>query len=107
LDSEGKKPAVRVVKPSERPIKTTRQKECATCGQIFDLLPGQRYFDCPDCYQNKMTEQRFANAKKTRVLTKIACRSCGAVEFVTFVPEDPGTVLCRSCFSKQAKAKRP
>ena len=106
LDGGEKKPAVRVEKPSGRPIKMTRQKICATCGQVFDLLPGQKYFDCPDCYQNKMTEQRLAHAKRTRVLTKINCCACGAPEFVTFVPDDPGSVLCRACFSKRSKEQR-
>jgi CxxC-x17-CxxC domain-containing protein len=106
LGSEGKAPAVRVSKPSDRPTNAARQKACATCGQIFDLLPGQKFFDCPDCYQNKMTEQRFASAKRTRVLTRIACRECGASEFVTFVPEDPGSVLCRPCFARRAREQR-
>jgi CxxC-x17-CxxC domain-containing protein len=53
-----------------------------------------------------MTEQRLANVKKTRVLSQIKCRDCGAVEFVGFVPEDPGTVLCRPCFSRQAKGQK-
>jgi CxxC-x17-CxxC domain-containing protein len=79
---------------------------CATCGCIFDILPGQKYFDCPDCYQNKMTEQRLANAKKTRVLAQIVCHSCGALEFVSFVPEDPGTVLCRPCFAKRQREQK-
>jgi CxxC-x17-CxxC domain-containing protein len=106
LESEGKPPTVRVQKPQGRATKTARQKECATCGQVFDLQPGQKFFDCPDCYQNKMTEQRLAGAKRTRVLTRIECRDCGAQEFVTFVPEDPATVLCRACFARQARERK-
>jgi CxxC-x17-CxxC domain-containing protein len=106
LESEGKAPAVRVSKPQGQAAKTARQKECATCGQVFDLQPGQKFFDCPDCYQSKMTERRLAGAKRTRVLTRIACRDCGASEFVAFVPEDPATVLCRACFAKKNREQK-
>jgi predicted RNA-binding Zn-ribbon protein involved in translation (DUF1610 family) len=106
LESEGKAPAVRLSKPSDRSTRAVRQKACATCGQVFDLQLGQKFFDCPDCYQNKMTEQRFANAKATRVLARISCCDCGAVEFVSFVPDDPTTVLCRPCFNRQVKEQR-
>jgi len=101
-------PAIRVEKPSSRPTNAARQKLCATCGRPFDLQPGQKFFDCPDCYQSKMSAQRYAstNMKKTRVLTRIKCMSCGAAEFVAFVPEDPETVLCRRCFASLVKEQR-
>lgn len=94
---------VRVEKPSQRPKRDVREKICSTCGRVFSLTAEQKFFDCPSCYQKKMALLRPINSGDTKVLTQIQCASCGATEFVRFVPEDPKSVLCRPCFAKQPR----
>jgi CxxC-x17-CxxC domain-containing protein len=103
---ESLEPQIRIEKPSSRPTKDVRSKTCATCERPFSVEAGQKYFDCPECYQKKMSAARSRKAKESKVLTQILCASCGAVEFVRFVPDDPKTVLCRPCFVKQAKEQK-
>ena len=103
---ESLEPQIRLEKPSSRPPKDIRSKTCATCERPFSLAAGQKYFDCPECYQKKMSAARSKRAKESKVLTQIRCASCGAVEFVRFVPDDPNTVLCRPCFVKRAKEQK-
>lgn len=104
--NESLTPKIRIEKPSSRPVKDVRSKTCATCERPFSLGAGQKYFDCPECYQKKMSAARSRKARESKVLTQILCASCGAVEFVRFVPEDPKTVLCRPCFVKRAKEQK-
>ena len=103
---ESKAPPIKVQKPSQRPINDLRDKACATCGRVFKLEPGQKFFDCPFCYRQKIAAQRRTGRLGTTVLTQINCASCGAVEFVRFVPEDPSTVLCRPCYVKKAREQK-
>ncbi|MCL1894411.1 MAG: hypothetical protein FWG02_09285 [Holophagaceae bacterium] len=98
--------SIKVVKPSQRPKRDVREKACATCGRVFSLEPEQKFFDCPACYKKKVVEQRPKKNTRTTVLTKIQCFSCGASEFVRFVPEDPKSVLCRPCFAKRAREQK-
>jgi CxxC-x17-CxxC domain-containing protein len=103
---ETKTVAIRLEKPSASPGKKPREKQCATCGKLFALGPGQKFFDCPICYQQKITLQRSKKTRGAKVLTQIQCASCGAVEFVRFVPDDPKSVLCRPCFVKQGQEQK-
>ena len=103
---ESKAVPVKIEKHSERAKKDLREKMCATCGRIFALEPGQKFFDCPACYQKKIYRQKPSNPFEAKVISQIQCASCGAVEFVRFVPEDPKTVLCRSCFVHQAREQK-
>jgi len=107
LTSKESKPVpVRVEKPIARPKKDVRQKCCATCGRPFSLEPGQRFFDCPGCYQKKKSQQKPQKNSETRVLTQIQCASCGIMDFVGFVPDDPASVLCGVCFAKRAREQK-
>jgi len=97
---------IRLEKPLSRPPKDVRTKTCATCERPFTLSAEQKYFDCPECYQKKVAAARSRKNRESKVLTQIHCASCGAAEYVRFVPEDPKTVLCRPCFVKQVKEQK-
>jgi CxxC-x17-CxxC domain-containing protein len=103
---ETKTPSIRIEKPLANVGKRLREKQCATCGRLFTLEPGQKFFDCPVCYQKKIALQRPKKTHGAKVLTQIQCASCGAVEFVRFVPDDPKSVLCRSCFVNQSREQK-
>jgi len=106
LTTEGQKSIfVKLEKPSLHQKKGLREKCCATCGKPFTLEPGQKFFDCPNCYQKKISMQKPKKLSGTRVLTQIRCAACGAVEFVAFVPDDLTNVLCGNCF-KQAREQK-
>jgi CxxC-x17-CxxC domain-containing protein len=100
---ETKTASIRIEKPTANLGKKRREKQCATCGRLFALEPGQKFFDCPVCYQQKISLQRSKKTKGAKVLTQIQCASCGAVEFVRFVPDDPKSVLCRPCFVNRSR----
>jgi hypothetical protein len=99
-------PPVRIEKPSKAPKRTGREKCCATCDRPFTLQPGEKYFDCPTCYEKKAAAQKNKKYSSTRVLTQICCVQCGATEFVGFVPDDLSNVLCGSCFSEKVREQK-
>ncbi|MDR0498798.1 MAG: hypothetical protein LBH03_03555 [Holophagales bacterium] len=101
-----KSTSIKIEKPSARQKKGGREKCCATCGKPFALEPGQKFFDCPACYQKKLSKQKPRKLSTTRVLTRIHCASCGEVEFVSFVPDDSTTVLCSTCFKQVREQKK-
>jgi len=103
---ESKLPPVRIEKPSARPKADIRQKCCATCGRPFSLEPGQKFFDCPACYKKKMSQQKPKKTLRSRVLTQIQCASCGNIDFIGFVPDDPGAALCNPCFAKRVREQK-
>jgi CxxC-x17-CxxC domain-containing protein len=106
LTTEGQKSiSVKIEKPSVHQKKRAREKCCATCGKPFALEPDQKFFDCPACYQKKISSQKPRKRSETKVLTQIRCASCGVAEFVGFVPDDLTNVLCGACF-KQAREQK-
>ena len=78
-----------------------REKTCAECGHGFRVESGQKFYLCPDCYRRSFTYRRKGGQDAARVLTQITCASCGASEYLPFLPDDPTKALCRACFAKQ------
>jgi len=98
------KPAVRLTKraPVAPPDpKSPREKICAECGMRFKVEAGQKFYLCPDCYRRSFSYKRKGGKEAARVLTHITCATCGAQEYLPFVPEDPAKALCRACFAKE------
>ena len=98
------KPAVRLTKraPVAPPDpKSPREKICAECGMRFKVEAGQKFYLCPDCYRRSFSYKRKGGKEAARVLTHITCATCGAQEYLPFVPEDPAKALCRACYAKE------
>jgi len=81
--------------------KAPREKICAECGMHFKVETGQKFYLCPDCYRRSFTYKRKGGKDAARVLTHITCATCGAQEYLPFLPEDPAKALCRACFAKE------
>ncbi len=97
--------SVKVQKRADRPAApNTRQKDCATCGRTFTLGPGEKFYLCPACYQKAHGPKR--KKAGASILTRIQCASCGAEEYLSFVPTDPAQALCKACFAKQKRELR-
>lgn len=80
--------------------KAPREKICAECGMHFKIESGQKFYLCPDCYRRSFTYKRKGGQEAARILTHITCAQCGMQEYLPFVPEDPTTALCRTCYAK-------
>ena len=96
---------VKVQKRVDRPAPDgSREKACSECQRLFTLQPGDKYYLCPDCYRKTLTPKR--PIKGARILTHIKCASCGAEEYVTFVPTDRATALCGACHLRQKREQK-
>lgn len=80
--------------------KAPREKICSDCGMHFRVESGQKFYLCPDCYRRSFVYKRKGGPDAARILTHITCASCGAQEYLPFIPEDPAKALCRACFAK-------
>ena len=87
--------------------KAPREKICAECGMHFKVETGQKFYLCPDCYRRSFTYKRKGGKDAARILTHIICATCGAQEYLPFVPEDPAKALCRACFAKERLEPKP
>jgi CxxC-x17-CxxC domain-containing protein len=103
-------PAVRLTKrtPVAPPDpKAPREKICAECAVRFRVESGQKFYLCPDCYRRSFTYKRKGGPEAARILTHITCATCGAQEYLPFIPDDPAKALCRSCFAKERPEPKP
>lgn len=96
---------VKIQKASERKVVEGRVKACAECGRNFTLQEGEKFFLCPRCYTNSF--QKKKRPGEAQILTRITCSACGAEEYLTFVPTDPGEALCKACFQAKRRERRP
>lgn len=80
-----------------------REKLCATCGRPFTLTPDQKFYICPDCYQKNQPARKPGRPSDAQVLIQIRCVDCGALEYVSFVPQDPQSTYCKVCFRKRKR----
>lgn len=87
--------------------KAPREKICADCGMHFKIESGQKFYLCPDCYRRSFTYKRKGGTEAARILTHITCASCGAQEYLPFIPDDPKTALCRACYAKTRPEQKP
>ena len=87
--------------------KAAREKICSECGMHFRVEAGQKFYLCPDCYRRSFVYKRKGGKDAARILTHITCASCGAVEYLPFVPDDPSKALCRTCFAKERPEPKP
>lgn len=87
--------------------KAPREKICSDCGMHFRVESGQKFYLCPDCYRRSFVYKRKGGPDAARILTHIVCASCGAQEYLPFVPEDPAKALCRTCFAKERPEPKP
>ena len=85
---------------------TTREKVCATCGQIFHLSPEQKFYDCPNCYQQKHPSRKPFHRQDTQLLVQIECAECGKQEFLNVQPQDPKAALCKACHGRKRREQR-
>ena len=81
--------------------KAPRDKICSECGMHFKLESGQKFYLCPDCYRRSFVYKRNGGKDVARILTHITCATCGATEYLPFIPDDPAKALCRACFATQ------
>ena len=81
--------------------KAPREKICAECAVHFKVETGQKFYLCPDCYRRSFVYKRKGGPDAARILTRITCATCGAQEYLPFVPDDPAKALCRVCFAKE------
>jgi CxxC-x17-CxxC domain-containing protein len=81
--------------------KAPREKICSECGMHFKVESGQKFYLCPDCYRRSFVYKRKGGNDVARILTHIVCATCGAQEYLPFVPDDPAKSLCRACFAKE------
>jgi CxxC-x17-CxxC domain-containing protein len=95
--------AVRVQKRVVASTATHREKLCANCGRPFTLAPEQKFYICPDCYQKNQPSRKPGRPSDAQLLIQIHCADCGTVEYVGFVPQDPQTTYCKSCFRKRKR----
>ena len=102
----GEPGTVRVQKRDPSAPPEPREKLCATCGKPFQLAPDQKFFVCPDCYRKSLPPHKSKRRGEAQVLVQIACAECGAKEFLSLAPPDPGAVLCRACFAKQKREQK-
>jgi CxxC-x17-CxxC domain-containing protein len=87
---------------------TTREKICATCGRPFRLAPDEKFFNCPECHRKANPPRRDKRSPKdAQILTQITCVACGTQAYVDFVPTDPSTALCETCFSARRRELQP
>ena len=84
-----------------------REKICSECGVHFRVEQGQKFYLCPDCYRRSFVYKRKGGQETARILTHITCASCGATEYLPFIPEDPAKALCRACFAKARPEQKP
>ncbi len=87
--------------------KAPREKICAECAMRFRVESGQKFYLCPDCYRRSFVYKRNGGKDAARILSHIVCASCGAQEYLPFVPEDPAKALCRTCFAKERPEHKP
>jgi CxxC-x17-CxxC domain-containing protein len=73
----------------------------------FRIESGQKFYLCPDCYRRSFTYKRKGGNEAARILTHITCASCGAQEYLPFIPDDPSTALCRACYAKTRPEPKP
>ena len=107
MTTEESKPIpIKIEKPSPHRKKGEREKCCATCGKPFTLEPDKKFFDCPACYQKKSSAQKAKKRSETKVINQIQCASCGMIEFIGFVPDDPTSVLCKRCFTNRVREQK-
>ena len=81
--------------------KAPREKICAECGIHFKVETGQKFYLCPDCYRRSFVYKRKGGQDAARILTHITCATCGAQEYLPFIPDEPAKALCRTCFAKE------
>jgi len=81
--------------------KAPREKICAECGIHFRVETGQKFYLCPDCYRRSFVYKRKGGQDAARILTHITCATCGAQEYLPFIPDEPAKALCRACFAKE------
>jgi len=67
----------------------------------FRVESDQKFYLCPDCYRRSFVYKRKGGKDAARILTHITCASCGAQEYLPFVPDDPAKALCRTCYAKE------
>jgi DNA-directed RNA polymerase subunit RPC12/RpoP len=89
---------VKLQKRETAPKISLREKQCATCGRIFELSPDQKFYDCPECYERKHPGRKPFHRKATQLLVQIRCIQCGKTEFLDVQPPDPQAALCKVCF---------
>ncbi|WLT31639.1 hypothetical protein [Geothrix sp. PMB-07] len=87
--------------------KAPREKICSDCGMHFKVETGQKFYLCPDCYRRSFVYKRKGGKEAARILTHITCASCGAQEYLPFIPDDPSKALCRACFAKERPEPKP
>ena len=87
--------------------KAPREKICSDCGMRFRVESGQKFYLCPDCYRRSFIYKRKGGPDAARILTHITCASCGAQEYLPFIPDDPAKALCRACFAKARPEPKP
>ncbi len=87
--------------------KAPREKICSDCGMHFRVETGQKFYLCPDCYRRSFVYKRKGGPDAARILTHITCASCGAQEYLPFIPDDPTKALCRACFAKARPEPKP
>ena len=85
--------------------KAPREKICAECGMHFRVEAGEKFYLCPD--RRSFVYKRKGGKDVARILTHITCATCGAQEYLPFVPEDPTKALCRACFAKERPEPKP
>jgi DNA-directed RNA polymerase subunit RPC12/RpoP len=91
--------------PVETP--SLREKLCATCGRPFQLTPDQKYYLCPNCYRKTQPPPRKTIRNgEAQVLIQIQCVECGTIEYLDFVPSDPGNTYCRTCFAQRKREEK-
>lgn len=96
---------VKVQKRADRPVPDgSREKACSECQRLFTLQPGEKFYLCPSCYQKSLGPKR--PAKGARILTHIKCAACGTEEYISFVPTDPTSALCKACHIKQRREQK-
>ncbi|WP_306590817.1 hypothetical protein [Geothrix sp. 21YS21S-4] len=110
--AEAPRPKVPVLLTKRAPVappdpKAPREKICSECGVHFKVETGQKFYLCPDCYRRSFVYKRKGGKEAARVLIHITCSTCGAQEYLPFVPENPAKALCRTCFAKERPEPKP
>ncbi len=96
---------IKVQKRVDAPRAGLRDKLCADCHRPFTMAEDQKHFLCPSCHQRKLT-RRPVRKGETRVLIQIQCVSCGAQDYLDFVPPDPAKATCRACFLRLKREQK-
>lgn len=83
-----------------------RTKLCDRCGRAFQLSSEEKFFICRECYEADLKRQQAKRKRGTSILSLIHCASCGAEEYLDFLPPDPAEALCRACFARKRREQK-